>query len=135
MIVTGADVQSPAIIRLVLELERRVVVTIVEGRITSESELVFSEITENPKCVLIIEMMGDTEVGIRETGLASAIFAFLWQQAEQPVGICDPCPGDDRGLALGYRPLQMEAAGQDADPGRAFPLLIVTVFRPDIQHG
>ena len=78
-----------------LEKKGSVVVAIVEGRVLSEHELVLGVVTERLKCAVFIEMVGEPQVGVGESGCSAGVFAVFGDKSEDPVGISGPCPCDD----------------------------------------
>ena len=85
MVITGADVQGSAIVRLVLIDQRSVVIRIIESGVATERELVGCKIAESLKGVLAVEPVGYSQVGIMEISAAAGIVTVLGQHPEDPV--------------------------------------------------
>ena len=133
LVIAAADFE-PALGRVVLPHEGGVEVPVPERRISTERESVRGVIAVGLDGVVVVDVVGDTQVRVRESGRSAAVVASLLRDPLQdPVGIRGPRSRDDRRLALDDGPFHVQAAGQEADAGGPAPMVQVAGFAVDLQ--
>ena len=134
LIVTGRGHEVEPGAQAAAPFQRSVEVGVAEGGVPVEGEAVPGPVAEGLDGVVVVDFVGQRGVEVAERGPSAVVVAALGQQVEDPVGIGGPATHDKGGAALGERPLEVEAAGQQAETQRPGEFVAVALAGPHVQH-
>ena len=109
-------------------------VGVVECGVPAEGELVRGEIVVQLEQVVVVDAVGDAQVGIGKGGAAAGISAVFGKAVQDPVRIGDSGAGNEGGL-FADGPFYVPPAGERTYAQGAPDAVFVTVLCLDAEDG